>query len=708
MEALNPATSQPNTHKSSAVRAFARHVIRLSAPARYGIAVGAAIVAVLFRLAFDPVWGVKLPYITLFPAIMVSAWLGGLWPGVLTTLITGTAAEYFWIEPSYSWQVGNVSELLGIAVFLGVGIVISVLNEAWRRGAAAVSESEERLRVTLTSIGAAVVTTDAALREAERARRVAETAAKQLSVALEAGRMGTWEYTIRTGAVKWSAGLEAIHGLKPGEFPGTFEAFRNEIHPDDRDRVLDAIRQAADARRDHHVEYRIVRTDGSVRWVEGRGQLLLDDAQQPDRMVGICLDVTERRQAEERFRMAIEAAPTAMIMVNRDGTVVLANALTEQLLGYRRDEIVGAHVDQFVPLPFRAQHSEHRRSFFVEARRRPMGAGRDLRALRKDGSEVPVEIGLSPIEMADGLFVLAAVTDITERKDIEERRAQLLVREQTARAEIERASQLKDEFLAMLSHELRTPLNAVLGYANLLNSGGLTEERTRHAIQAIQRNAQAQARLVESLLDLSRVMAGKLELDLERVALPQIVEAAVDVIRPEADAKGIGLEVDVPASELALVGDAGRLQQVFWNLLSNAVKFTPRDGRISIRMTRNDSQARVEITDTGQGITPDFLPYVFDRFKQAQARKRRSPAGLGLGLALVREMVQAHGGTVTADSRGDGQGSTFTVNLPLSVTSPEVESGGAGTVRAERTPDARSRKEVLIVDDDGDKREQEV
>jgi PAS domain S-box-containing protein len=805
---------QQNAGSRITRRTSSGRVIRLSPATRYAVAVGVAVGAVLLRLAFDPVWGVKLPYITLFPAIMLSAWLGGLWPGIVTTLITGTAAEYFWMEPVRSWAVTDRSELLGTAVFVAVGIVISVLNEAWRRGMDAVVESEGRLDVTLSSIGDAVIATDnegrvtrlnaiaeqltgwteedaigrplkdvfviineesrqpaenpvyrvlrdgaitglanhtllvskdgreitiddsaapirtaegrmagvvmvfrditerrraererTGLLEAERsARREIETAEQQLQTALQAGRMGTWQYTIATGGVRWSPGLEAIHGLAPGTFAGSFEAFRNEIYPADRDQVLKAIGAAVSEGRDHRVEYRIVRPDGAVRWVEGVGKILEDEEGRPDRMVGVCTDITERKQSEERFRLAVEAAPAAMIMVDQRGTIILINALTEQLLGYSRNELVGQSVDRFVPSRFRDQHAEHRRGFFSDSRPRPMGAGRDLFAVRRDGTEVPVEIGLSPIQTADGLLVLAAVTDITERKRVEEERSRLLVREHAARTEIERASRLKDEFLAVLSHELRTPLNAVLGYSRLLRSGVLPPDRAGHALEAIERNAHAQARLVESLLDLSRVMAGKLELDLQTVNLSEIVEAALDVVRPDAEAKGVTLAVIPPQSAITLVGDSGRLQQVFWNLLSNAVKFTPRDGRITVRWDKQNGGVRIEVSDDGQGISADFLPHIFERFTQADSRKRRSPAGLGLGLALVREMVHAHGGTVIAESLGEGRGTTFVVTLPV--------SSGAAALAPEKTSQlvldpvaSLGRIDILVVDDDGDARD---
>jgi PAS domain S-box-containing protein len=685
------------------LRPRARGVVAIAPSTRHVVALAVAIAAVLLRLALDPAWGTRYPYITFFPAIMFSAWLGGLWPGLVTTAITAAAAEYFWVGPGRSWSVGDPSELLGLTVFVAVGALISVLNEAWRRQTIALAESEERLGVTLASIGDAVVAVDAEgqltrvnavaealtgwteaeaigrsitgvvtlvdersgeptenpvhrllrgesiaelpahslllsrnrrqipidgsaspirtrdgriigavlvlrdvseLRRVEReraasldaeraARRESEAAAQQLQAAMQAGRMGTWQYDVATGLVKWSPALEAIHGFAPGTFPGTFDAFRAEIHPEDRDRVLASVAAALSERRDHHVEYRIVRRDGTERWVEGVGQVLHDERGRPERIVGVCADITERKEAEAR-------------------------------------EIAG-------------------------------------------------------------------------RRQIEEQRTSLLEREQAARAEIERASRLKDEFLAVISHELRTPLNAVLGYAQLLHEGALPPERSAHALEAIRRNAQAQARLVHSLLDLSRIVAGKLELDVRRIDLGSVAQAAIDAVRPQADAGGVRLETDMPPAAITLDGDAARLQQVFWNLLSNAIKFTPRGGRVRMRLAERDSHAHVEIADTGIGIAPGFLPLVFDRFSQADGQKGR--AGLGLGLALVREMVQAHGGTVTAASAGEGLGSTFSVSLPVSLRAPHSTLEPADRIDAAASGRALPGLDILVIDDQLDVRE---
>jgi CheY-like chemotaxis protein/nitrogen-specific signal transduction histidine kinase len=294
--------------------------------------------------------------------------------------------------------------------------------------------------------------------------------------------------------------------------------------------------------------------------------------------------------------------------------------------------------------------------------------------------------------------------DITDRRQAEAERAQLLERERQAHAEIERAGRLKDDFLAVLSHELRTPLNAVLGYTQLLISGALSKDDVAHAYLAIQRNAQAQGRLVESLLDLSRILAGKLELNPEAVDLASVVAQAVDAVRPEALAKRIALDVsDSPG--IRVFADAARLQQVFWNLLANAIKFTPSGGRVTVQLAAGDADVSVRVEDNGRGIPDSLLPFVFDRFRQGEGESGRSRAGLGLGLALVREMVHAHKGTVTAESPGEGRGSTFIVRLPLFL-SRQIGASEIGHPMREQESDLSGlRFDVLVVDDERDARD---
>jgi PAS domain S-box-containing protein len=772
---------------------------------RYGAAAVLAVAAVAIRLALDPLWGVTLPYITLFPAIMVSAWIGGALPGIVTTVLTALAAEYFWIEPQGSWNVHDKTELIGLGLFVAIGAFMSVLNEAWRRGIDAVSASEERLRVTIQSLGDAVVATDEqgritqlnpvaeeltgwtqadavgrpltdvlvmvneesrrpalnpverVLREGtiaglanhtllisrhgreipiddsaapvrtqqgriagavmvfrdvsqrrliERERAERERLSRELAEIVQSSDDAILRMDLDGRITAWNRAAERMYGYEAGEAIGRSIRL---IVPEDRlpeeDDVLDRIRRGE---RVDHFETVRRRKDGAVFPVS----LTISPVRDADgAVVGAsktARDLSARRRADERFRLAVEAAPAAMLLVDETGTIVMANALAQDVLGYSREELVGQSIERLVPARYQREHAGFRAGFFADARQRPMGAGRELYGLRKDGSEVPVEIGLSPIDSSEGRFVLAAVTDISERRrverEIEQRRTELLERERTARADLERAGRLKDEFVAVLSHELRTPLNAVLGYAHLLGTGALSPERSRHALDAIQRNAQAQGRLVESLLDLSRVLAGTLELDLAPLDLAQIVDAAIDVVRPDVDARGIALDVEMPSQRISLVGDANRLQQVFWNLLSNAVKFTPPHGRIDVRVTTDDAHVRVTVADTGQGIGPEFLPHVFDRFRQEGGRRGKSPSGLGLGLAVAREIVQAHGGTVLAYSDGEGRGSLFTVILPSTLPLP---------IRPQRPPNAEEAPpvptldgvDILVVDDDHDVRE---
>ena len=234
-------------------------------------------------------------------------------------------------------------------------------------------------------------------------------------------------------------------------------------------------------------------------------------------------------------------------------------------------------------------------------------------------------------------------------------------------AELVEAGRMKDEFLATLSHELRTPLNSILGWAVLVQQGQLSEDREDKAMEAIERNARVQARLIEDLLDVSRIISGKFTLDSSPVVLNQIVEGAIEIIRPAAEAKETQIEVERPSTSVRITGDAARLQQVVWNLLSNAVKFTQERGRVIVRLEKTDVSARISVTDDGIGIPPDFLPYVFDRFRQADGSSTRRHGGLGLGLAIVRHIVEMHGGSVRVESQGSDRGSTFTIELPLTV-----------------------------------------
>src|SRR5687768_12193960 len=328
-------------------------------------------------------------------------------------------------------------------------------------------------------------------------------------------------------------------------------------------------------------------------------------------------------------------------------------------------------------------------------------------------------VRISPLSH-EGVVIgtLTIIDDVTERVSREaelqnqiEERSRLLSSEKLARNEAERANRLKDEFLATISHELRNPLNAILGWAHMMRLGKLTPANTERAIETIYRNAQSQTQLVADLLDVSRIISGKLRLDVRTVDLIAIVTAAVDSIRPAAEAKGIRLQAMLDPAAGPISGDADRLQQIVWNLLTNAVKFTPRGGRIQIRIQRIESHVEIVVSDSGVGISKEFLPYVFDRFRQADASTTRIHAGLGLGLSIVHQLVDLHGGSVSVQSEGEGKGATFTISLPFVGVigdEQEAESGQPVPVEEIITLDGLPSLEglkVLVVDDEADTRE---
>ncbi len=275
--------------------------------------------------------------------------------------------------------------------------------------------------------------------------------------------------------------------------------------------------------------------------------------------------------------------------------------------------------------------------------------------------------------------------------------------ERQALEEAEGASRMKEEFLATVSHELRNPLNAIVGWIHLLRSGSLDTAKSSKALETIERNVHLQTALIDDILDLSRIIRGKINLTFRTVRMSAVIDAALAAVRPTADAKGVALEYQMAAESDEVHGDADRLQQIVWNLLSNAIKFTPRDGRVMVRMEQHEHELRLTVRDTGQGISPNFLPHVFDRFSQADAGSTRAHGGLGLGLAIVRHLVELHAGTVEAKSEGAGQGATFSVRIPLQVSN--ASTAGNDQVHAAGQPLKLVGVSVLVVDDDPDSRE---
>jgi len=386
----------------------------------------------------------------------------------------------------------------------------------------------------------------------------------------------------------------------------------------------------------------------------------------------IARDIGERRRFDEtRARLAaiVESSNDVIVSKSLDGIITSWNVAAERMFGWTAAEAIGRPIMLIIPDDRRPEEDD----VLARIRRGERVEHFDTVRRTKDGRLVDVSITVSPVRDSAGRIVGASkiARDITERRRIEEERRQLLAREQLAREAAEAASRAKDEFLAVVSHELRTPLNGVFGWARMLQSADMDEASRRRAVAAIVRGASAQVRLIDDLLDVSRMVTGNLRLDLQLVDVRDVVEAAVETVRPAAAGKGIEIETRVERAPVSVLGAADRLQQILWNLLINAVKFTPRGGRVGVRLHRANADAEVSVSDSGEGIAAEVLPYVFERFRQEDSSSTRAHAGLGLGLALVRHVVEAHGGSVTAHSRGKGNGATFVVRLPLAPPAPD-------------------------------------
>ena len=496
-------------------------------------------------------------------------------------------------------------------------------------------------------------------------------------------------------------------GYTPGELSETFRTWEQLIHPDDKAWVLEWLN--AHLQNDavpYRLEYRMLTRSGEWKWIANYAKVVTRDSQgNPLRMAGIHHDISDRkqieealRQREEQFRIIANTIPQIVWTATPGGSTDYVNQRWSDYTGLPPEAALGlSWLDLIHPDDIPATQE-----FWQTASETALSYQVEYRLRRSDGMFRWHLVKGSPMRNQQGQIIkwFGSCTDIHDQKQLEIERRHLLEREQAAREAAERANRIKDEFLAVLSHELRSPLNPILGWTKLMQNRKFDPAKTTEALATIERNARLQAQLIDDLLDVAKILRGKLMMDVKPVDLVFVIEAAIDTVKAAALAKSIHLKPLLPRIG-QVRGDAARLQQVVWNLLSNAIKFTPNHGRIDIRLERVGDQAQITVSDTGKGINPDFLPHIFESFRQEDASTTRKFGGLGLGLAIVLSLVEAHGGSIRADSSGEGMGATFIIQLPLLSLEP---TRSQPSLLLQQELDLTGVR-VLTVDDDEDTRD---
>ena len=494
--------------------------------------------------------------------------------------------------------------------------------------------------------------------------------------------------------------------------------------PTELPRVLERWQTSLRIEEPFELEFPLKGADGQFRWFLTRTAPLRDDAGNITLWFGTNTDVDDRRRiaadreamlrtlrhSEAEFRQLADSMPQIVWAARPDGVLNYYNRRWFEYIKLPEsagDEIAWARYVHPDDLPMVAEQ-------WAESLKSGDRYNLEFRVRNAEGQYRTFLVRALPMRDESGAIVrwFGTCTDIEDRRRIEAEREQLLAGERAARAESENQSRMKDEFLATLSHEIRTPLNAILGWSQIMRAS-MDPQDIASGLEVIERNARAQSQIIEDLLDMSRIISGKVRLDVQRVDLSTVVQSAVDTARPTAEAKGVRLQSVIdPLHGVAVSGDANRLQQVLWNLISNAIKFTPRNGLVRVVLERVNSHLEISVIDTGEGIKPDFLPYVFDRFRQADASTTRRHGGLGLGLSIVKQLVELHGGSIRVNSAGLGQGTTFIVALPLlvmhvePVPEPERRHPRAGPGSSGMTDSCRdiAGLRILVIDDEPDAR----
>jgi PAS domain S-box-containing protein len=711
---------------------------------RYGLAIAAVGAALLLRGSLDRFLAEGLAFTIFAPAILIVSLVAGTGPGVLATILSALAGDYYFVMPRQTLKLTEVNDLVMMFTFVLIGLSIVWLSHKRNRAERARVEAVERaqhasiqarsatlFRSVLESAPDAVVTVDQAGRiivvnsqtEGLFGYGRDEMLGQQVETLLPddlRGRHGHHRegYAVDPRTRPMGAGLDLWGRRKDGSrFPA--EISLSPLHTEEGLLVTAVVRDVTEKRRAQEERARLIRE-----------QAALAEAEAAQRRSAFLAEVTRNLASTLSYedtlsRLARLMVPSlgdwcAVYITEDDNSIQpLAVAHVDPARVKWAEEVLArfppdANASFGAPSVIRTGTPELYEnigeSFWEERVRNPELARitRDLEI--RSLMVVPLKARTRTI----GAMSLAYTresgrhynrTELELANDVA-RRAEVAIENARLYKEAQEANRLKDEFLATLSHELRTPLSAVLGWARMLAMGRLDEATARRGIEAIERNAQAQVQLVNDLLDVSRIVSGKLRLEMAPVELLPIMAAAVDSVRPAAEARQLSIEVKVDQTVGPIMGDGDRLHQVLWNLLSNAVKFTPRLGHVWVSATSAGSHVDIQVRDTGKGIRPEFLPRVFERFSQADSGTTRAHGGLGLGLAIVRHIVEMHGGSVKAESGGEGQGATFSISLPAKVAavswpdSTSVMSDGGKAAVA-----SLKGLRALLVDDDADARE---
>lgn len=642
--------------------------------AAYAAAVGFVILAALGRWLLDPLLDDRLPFITFFVAVLATAYVGNFRHTVVAAVLGFCVAYYCFVPERFSLRVPEPADIAGLVLYVVVTGAIAAFSGSLR---AAQADAHGRI-AALTA---------------------AQTANRRFAAIVESSDDAIIGKDLAGIVMSWNRGAERIFGYAADEMIG--QPIQRLMTDDRIDEEPPILRRLARGERIDHYETIRKRKDGRLIEVSLTISPIHDAS---GRVIGaskIARDISERNQAavvSRRLAAIVESSDDAIVAKDLKGTVTNWNRGAERIFGYSAQEMIGKPISILMP----ADRINEEPSILERISGGEHVEHYETKRQRKDGTIIDVSLTISPIRDASGRVVGASkiARDITDRARVHAERRHLLESERAARMEAERATRLRDDFLAVVSHELRTPLNGILGWAQLLKRGANDSIALKQGIDAIEQGARAQAQLIDDLLDMNRIMAGKLHLDIQNVHLASLIESALETLRPAADAKGIRLQSALATNVASIRGDPARLQQVFWNLLSNAVKFTPKGGKVQVLLERVNSHIEISVADTGVGIKPDFLPHVFERFRQADASTARRYGGLGLGLAIVKQIVELHGGTVAVESLGEGEGTTFHVRIPVSIIRrpPGAEPEFVGPVQEERASLGGIR--VLVVDDD--------